>query len=82
MTRVGFYKLLSRDDMTLSRLKQISQALNHNFFLDYYNAPSPGNQKQSPLILENLQLKEKIKQLETENAYIKEINQLLKAAKS
>ncbi|MCD4678522.1 MAG: hypothetical protein K8S18_21420 [Desulfobacula sp.] len=81
MTRAGFYKLLSRNDMTLSRLRQISQALNHNFFMDYYNTPPSVNQKQSPLILENRQLKEKLKNLETENSYLKEINQLLKPGK-
>ena len=44
ITHQALYKLLSTPDFTLSRLHQISQALNHNFFQYYITTPAtPAN---------------------------------------
>ncbi|MEZ5082192.1 MAG: hypothetical protein R2750_01875 [Bacteroidales bacterium] len=73
ITRSGMYKILRHNDMNLSRLRQISQALNHNFFNDYYTHIHPGDNNPSSLQTENRQLKEKLAKLQTELSLFKEI---------
>jgi hypothetical protein len=80
--RESLYRSFHSGNMKLSRLTSISQILNHNFFEDYYpSALNPGDNP-SPLLSENLQLKEKISRLETELAAYRDIIALLKSSVS
>jgi len=65
--------------MHLSRLDEISKALNNNFF-QYFIHESDNSAKQTQqTIEENKFLKNKNSLLEQENRYLKEINELLKS---
>lgn len=82
ITHQALYKLLSTPDFTLSRLHQISQALNHNFFQYYITTPAtPAN---DPIHLQHEidRLTTKVAHLQHELALKNEIIQLLKASSS
>ena len=79
MTPAGLYRTLNQNNMKLSRLGQISKALNHNFF-EYFTTPIGQKEKDNhKLKQENEKLAFKLTHLQTENTYLKEINELLKA---
>ncbi|MEZ5084044.1 MAG: helix-turn-helix transcriptional regulator [Bacteroidales bacterium] len=75
----ALYQILKTPNITTSRLQQISQALNHNFF-QYYITQST-NPLTDPIHLQHEidRLTTKVAHLQQEITYLKEINQLLKA---
>ncbi len=75
----SLYSLLNSNNMRLSRLNEISKAVNHNFF-QYFIPDTDKSAKQTQQIIEeNRFLKNKNSLLEQENKYLKEINELLKS---
>ncbi len=82
ISKQSLYHMLNVDDYRASRLKQISAALNHNFF-QYYITSSTKKEKQlSKLQEENKILSLKVTYLEKENKHLQEIIDLLKASKT
>jgi len=76
------YQYLKNNDLMVSRLFQISQVLNHNFFAYFVNPEGPDNDSLSKLTAENKQLQAKIAAQAKEILYLQEIVALHKAAKS
>jgi hypothetical protein len=75
----GLYRSLHAKQIPVSRVIQISQILNHNFFEDCYpSALNPGDSP-SPLITENQLLKQKVTHLETELTAYRDMISLLKS---
>ncbi|MBI9038802.1 MAG: helix-turn-helix transcriptional regulator [Bacteroidales bacterium] len=75
----ALYRILNSNTMQLTRLNEISKALNHNFF-QYFIHETDKSAKQTQLTIEeNRFLKNKNSLLEQENKYLKEINELLKS---
>jgi hypothetical protein len=79
MKRESLYQALRSADMKLSRLRAISQILNHNFFEDYYPSSENPGDTPPPLLSENLQLKQKISLLETELSTLRNFLNLLQS---
>jgi hypothetical protein len=77
-TSQGLYKKLRKNDMAVSTLHAISQALNHNFFI--YFIPGSGSTAEHLLKLSNTNkaLTSKVANLQKEVLYLQEINALLK----
>ncbi|HPE57224.1 MAG TPA: hypothetical protein PK904_12535 [Bacteroidales bacterium] len=78
ISRTGLYTMLATNDFKLSRLQQLSQELNHNFFQYYI----PTNQPDQTAIKE-LQTQKNILQLQNEylqkeNAHLREMLNFLK----
>jgi len=78
-TPATLYNKLRRNDMSLSTLDAISNALNHNFFL--YFIPGSGTTAEHLVKLSttNKALSAKVAALQKEVNYLQEINALLKA---
>jgi transcriptional regulator with XRE-family HTH domain len=76
------YQYLKNNDLMVSRLFQISQALNYNFFAYYINPEGPDADPRSTLMAENNLLKAKIANQAKEILYLQEIVALYKANKS
>ncbi len=74
------YRSLNSRFLTIERLQQISQSLNHNFFIYFLNdqSGSPTDQLQK-LTTENKELSTKLASLQKEVTYLQEIIALLKA---
>jgi len=75
----ALYRILSSNNMHLSRLDEISKALNHNFFQYFIHESDKSAKQTQQTIEENKFLKNKNSLLEQENRYLKEINELLKS---
>jgi hypothetical protein len=75
------YRSLASGDMPLSRLDQISQALNHNFFIYFVQQSGSSEEQLLKLSTENRELTSKVASLQKEVAYLQEINTLLKINK-
>lgn len=73
------YRSLASGDMPLSRLHQISQALNHNFFIHFIQNTNSTEEQLLKLSTENRELSSKVATLQKENLLQQEIIALLKA---
>lgn len=79
ITKQALYKMLNSPDIKVFRIRQISQALNHNFFQYYVSSSDFDKTDDKQLEKEIKELTQKVEQLQQEITYLKEINQLLKA---
>lgn len=70
------YGMLRKPHLHCSQLAEISQALGQDFFSHYCQCPQQGQVHQQTETLEK-----QIQELRKENAYLKEINELLKGKK-
>jgi len=75
----ALYRILNSNTMQLTRLDEISKALNHNFFQYFIHDTEKSTKQTQQTIEENKFLKNKNSLLEQENKYLKEINELLKS---
>jgi len=75
----SLYNLLRSNNMRLTRLNEISKALDHNFFQYFIHGSDKSARQTTQIIEENNFLKNKNTLLEQENKYLKEINELLKS---
>lgn len=79
ITTSGLYRILKQPDPKISRIVQLSQALNHNF-LQYYHSTSPFDSAElKDLQHENQQLKQQIQTLQSENTLLHDFVTLLKS---
>jgi hypothetical protein len=76
------YQYLKSNDLKVSRLYQISEVLNHNFFAYYVFPWGPEDNTLTRLTAENKQLQAKIASQAKEILYLQEIVALYKASKS
>jgi hypothetical protein len=65
----SLYTQLKKDDIKISRLRAISQVLNHNFFEDYYPSTQHPGDDPTPLYTENQRLKHQVALLEADLAW-------------
>jgi hypothetical protein len=75
----GLYHSLNTNKLSLARLHQISQALNHNFFIYFVQQSGSSEEQLLKLSTENKELTSKVASLQKENALQQEIIALLKA---
>ncbi len=75
----ALYRILNSNNMHLSRLNQISNAINHNFYQYFIHESDKSAKQTAQIIEENNFLKNKNSLLEQENKYLKEINEILKS---
>ena len=75
----SLYRSLNSRFLTLARLHQISQALNHNFFIYFVQQSVSSEEQLLKLTSENRELSTKVASLQKENALQQEIIALLKA---
>ena len=73
------YHSLKTNRITLARLHQISEALNHNFFIYFVQQTGYSEEQLLKLSTENKELTSKVASLQKEVTYLQEINTLLKA---
>lgn len=78
MSRSGFYRLINRTDMPLSRFVQICRELNHNFFHDLYPTLTPQSNKDESLRIENEQLKHQIASLTADKKLLSDVINFMK----
>ena len=79
LTKQGLYKILHRDDIKISRILQLSQALNHDFLQYYRTGPVSLPEDYHQLKHENKQLKQTIETLQRENNLLNDFVQVLKS---
>lgn len=75
----GLYRSLRSKNITVERVRAISQILNHNFFDDYYSAAKHPGSNTEYLVNENRQLKAKVHQLESDMSNLRDLIGLLKS---
>ena len=75
------YRSINSGSLTVTRLHQISQALNHNFFIYFIQNTGSNEEQLLKLSTENKELTSKVASLQKEVAYLQEINSLLKITK-
>jgi hypothetical protein len=73
------YRSLNSPLLTIARLQQISQALNHNFFIHFIENTGSSEEQLLKLSTENKELALKLASLQKEITYLQEIIALLKA---
>ena len=73
------YRSLNSRFLTIERLQQISEALNHNFFIHFIENTGSSEEQLLKLTSENKELSSKVASLQKEVLYLQEINTLLKA---
>jgi transcriptional regulator with XRE-family HTH domain len=78
ITPTTLYRSLRTNSLTIARLHQISQALNHNFFIHFIENTNSPEEQLLKLTTENKELTVKVASLQKEVAYLQEINSLLK----
>ena len=77
-TPAGIYKMLAREDIPVTRVKMLSDALGHNFFV-YFIEDSGGTDVDAVRLAAELKaLNAKVEALLKEVDYLKEINGLLR----
>jgi predicted DNA-binding protein YlxM (UPF0122 family) len=76
------YDKIRKNDMALSTLYAISNALNHNFFTYFIAGTNSSSETLLKLSTSNKALSAKVESLQKEVAFLHEINTLLKAQKS
>jgi hypothetical protein len=77
-TPAGIYKMLAREDIPVTRVKQMSDALGHNFFVYFIENAGGAEVDAVRLAAEVRELNAKVAALQKEVDYLKEINGLLK----
>jgi hypothetical protein len=77
----SLYRSLRSPSLTIARLQQISQALNHNFFIHFIENAGGTEEQLLKLSAENRELIAKVASLQKEVTYLQEINSLLKITK-
>ena len=78
MTSSGFYRLINRGDMPLSRFLQICRDLNHNFAIDLLPDLTPQSHDSEALRKENQQLQQQVASLTADKKLLTDIINLLK----
>jgi hypothetical protein len=73
------YHNLNTNKISIARLLQISQALNHNFFIYFVQNTGGSEEQLLKLSNENRELSSKVASLQKEVDLLREINALLKA---
>jgi hypothetical protein len=73
------YHSLNTNRLTLARLHQISQALNHNFFIYFVQQSGSSEEQLLKLTSENKELSIHLASIKKEVDLLREINSLLKA---
>jgi transcriptional regulator with XRE-family HTH domain len=73
------YNSLNSNSISLQRLLQISQALNHNFFIYFIENTGGSEEQLLKLSTENKELTSKVAFLQKEVDLLREINSILKA---
>jgi transcriptional regulator with XRE-family HTH domain len=79
LTPTTLYRSLRTNSLTIARLHQISQALNHNFFIHFVQNTGSTEEQLLKLSTENRELSTKVASLQKENTLQQEIIALLKA---
>jgi hypothetical protein len=79
MAPAGLYHSLNTNKLSLARLHQISQALNHNFFIYFIQNTNSSEEQLLKLSSEIKELTTKVASLQKEVDLLREINSLLKA---
>jgi hypothetical protein len=75
----SLYRSLNSPSLTIARLQQISQALNHNFFIHFIQNTGSSEEQLLKLTSEIRELTSKVASLQKEVDLLREINSLLKA---
>ena len=81
MSHQTLYNLIRKNDMSLSTLHAISNALNHNFFNYFIAGTTSSPETLLKLSTTNKVLTAKVESLQKEVAFLHEINTLLKESK-
>lgn len=82
LTTQALYKIIHREDLKVSRLLQLSHALNHDLFQYYRTTPQSQSPEHIALKAENKQLKQQLETLQRENTLLHDFVQLLKSTSS